>query len=94
MSRGMVMRLAELAAVGARDPRETVAPFVDTLLELREHAREQSSWTLADTVRDRLTAAGIEVRDTPQGVVLHSQTTPKTATQPVRAVLQSCLARG
>ncbi len=69
MLRGMVMRLAELAAVGARDPRETVAPFVDTLLELREHAREQSSWTLADTVRDRLTAAGIEVRDTPQGVV-------------------------
>jgi hypothetical protein len=67
--RRMVTRLAELAVVGARDPREAVAPFVDTLLELREHAREQGSWTLADTVRDRLTAAGIEVRDTPQGAV-------------------------
>jgi hypothetical protein len=67
--RRMVTRLAELAVVGARDPRETVAPFVDTLLELREHAREQGSWPLADTVRDRLTAAGIEVRDTPQGAV-------------------------
>ena len=67
MLRRMVTRLAELAVVGARDPRDIVAPFVDTLLELREHAREQSSWTLADTLRDRLTAAGIEVRDTPQG---------------------------
>ncbi|MGB6165228.1 MAG: hypothetical protein WCF33_12755 [Pseudonocardiaceae bacterium] len=67
MLRRMVTRLAELAVVGARDPRETVAPLVDTLLELREHAREQGSWALADTLRDRLAAAGIEVRDTPQG---------------------------
>ena len=67
MLRRMVTRLAELAVVGARDPRDVVAPLVDTLLELREHAREQGSWTLADTLRDRLTAAGIEVRDTPQG---------------------------
>ncbi len=67
MLRRMVTRLAELAVVGARDPREVVAPFVDTLLELREQAREQGSWTLADTLRDRLAAAGIEVRDTPQG---------------------------
>jgi hypothetical protein len=67
--RRMVTRLAELAVLGARDPREVVAPFVDTLLELREQAREQGSWTLADTLRERLTAAGIEVRDTPQGAV-------------------------
>lgn len=69
MLRRMVTRLAELAVVGARDPREAVAPFVETLLELREQAREQGSWTLADTLRDRLTAAGIEVRDTPQGAL-------------------------
>jgi cyanophycinase-like exopeptidase len=69
MLRRMVTRLAELAVVGARDPRAVVAPFVEALLELREQAREQGSWTLADTVRDRLTAAGIEVRDTPHGAV-------------------------
>jgi hypothetical protein len=67
MLRRMVTRLAELAVVGARDPRDIVAPFVEALLELRQQAREQGSWTLADTLRDRLTAAGIEVRDTPQG---------------------------
>jgi len=49
------------------DPRQTVAPLVETLLELREQAREEGSWTVADTLRDRLTAAGIEVRDTAQG---------------------------
>ncbi len=69
MLRGMVTRLAELAVVGARDPREVVAPFVEALIELREQAREQGSWTLADTLRDRLTAAGIEVRDTPNGPI-------------------------
>jgi cysteinyl-tRNA synthetase len=29
----------------------------------------QGLWTLADAVRARLTAVGIEVRDTPEGVV-------------------------
>jgi hypothetical protein len=67
--RRMVTRLAELAVVGVRDPREIIAPFVDTLLELREQARDQGNWPLADSLRDRLTTNGIEVRDTPTGPV-------------------------
>ncbi len=69
MLRRMVTRLGELAAVGARDPRTVVAPFVDALVELRDQARQQSSWAFADALRDRLTAAGIEVRDTRNGAV-------------------------
>jgi hypothetical protein len=69
MLRRMVTRLAELAVVGARDPRQTVAPFVETLLEVRQQARQQGSYALADTLRDRLLAAGVEVRDTPRGPV-------------------------
>ncbi len=69
MLRRMVTRLAELAVLGARDPREAVAPFVEALIELREQAREQGSWTLADTLRDRLSAGGIELRDTPEGPI-------------------------
>jgi cyanophycinase-like exopeptidase len=69
MLRRMVTRLAELAMAGAHNPREIVAPFVDALIELRAKAREQGSWGLADTLRDRLTTAGIEVRDTPDGAV-------------------------
>jgi hypothetical protein len=67
--RRMVTRLGELAIVGARDPRKVIAPLVDALIELRDQARQQGSWALADTLRDRLTAAGIEVRDTPDGAV-------------------------
>jgi len=36
--RRMVLRLGELAAAGAADPRTVVGPFVDALLELRAQA--------------------------------------------------------
>jgi len=67
--RRMVLRLGELAVVGIRDPAELVAPFVDTLVELRDRARAQRSWSVADELRQRLTTAGVEVRDTPSGTV-------------------------
>jgi len=66
--RTMVVRLGELATVGARDPREAVAPLVDGLLALRTRAREAKDFATSDEIRDRLVAAGIEVRDTAAGV--------------------------
>ncbi len=65
--RRMVLRLGELAAVGARDPRETFGPYVETILELRRRAREGRDYATSDWLRDRLDAAGVEVRDTPDG---------------------------
>jgi hypothetical protein len=67
--RSMIVRLGELAELGARDPRALLAPFVDALLDLRERARAGKDFALSDTVRERLEAAGIEVRDTPAGVM-------------------------
>jgi cysteinyl-tRNA synthetase len=46
-----------------RDPRDAVTPFVEALLELRARARAGRDWETADLVRDRLAAAGVEVRD-------------------------------
>jgi cyanophycinase-like exopeptidase len=66
--RSMIVRLGELAELGARDPRALLAPFVDALLDLRERARAGKDFALSDAVRERLDAAGIEVRDTAQGV--------------------------
>ncbi|MCY7372811.1 MAG: hypothetical protein LH461_03810 [Spirochaetaceae bacterium] len=63
--RALIVRLGELAVVGARDPRESIAPFVDLLLELRAAARENKDFATSDLVRDRLVAQKVEVRDTP-----------------------------
>jgi hypothetical protein len=66
--RSMISRLGEVAVVGLRDPRGVVGPFVDGLLALRAVARAEKRYDLSDLVRDRLLAAGVEVRDTKNGV--------------------------
>jgi cyanophycinase-like exopeptidase len=66
--RGMVVRLGALAEAGARDPRQWLAPFVTALLEVRAQARQTRDWATSDRIRDQLAAAGVEVRDTGDGV--------------------------
>ena len=61
--RSLVVRLGEAAASGTADPRAAIAPFVEALLLLRTRARDAQDWATADLVRERLTAAGVEVRD-------------------------------
>jgi cyanophycinase-like exopeptidase len=65
--RSMVVRLGEVARSGTADPRDTLGPFVEALLEARDRARADRRWKEADEIRDRLVAAGVEVRDTPEG---------------------------
>jgi hypothetical protein len=65
--RRYVVRLGDLARDGAGDPRDRVAPVVDGILELRVQMRSAGEYGLADKLRDALVAAGIEVRDTPDG---------------------------
>jgi hypothetical protein len=65
--RRMIVRLGSLAALGARDPREVVGTFVEGLLAERDAARSDRRYSDADRIRDLLSSAGIEVRDTPGG---------------------------
>jgi len=65
--RGMVLELAAAARDGLADPAERIAPLVEGLLERRTAARDARDFATADTVRDGLTAAGIEVRDSASG---------------------------
>ena len=65
--RALVVRLGELARLGARDPRELLRPYVELLLDVRSHARTAKDFATSDLVRDRLSDAGVEVRDTPAG---------------------------
>lgn len=66
--RSMIVELGEAAWSGLADPRVRIAPFVEALLEVREAARTDRRFADADLIRDRLRAAGVEVRDTPDGV--------------------------
>jgi cysteinyl-tRNA synthetase len=65
--RAMIVRMGELARVGARDPREVLGPVVELALDVRRRARDNKDFATSDLVRDRLAAAGIDVRDTPAG---------------------------
>ncbi len=65
--RGQVVRLGEEALEGLRDPADRLRPFVQLLLSLRERARADRQWQVADEIRDVLVKAGVEVHDTPQG---------------------------
>jgi cysteinyl-tRNA synthetase len=46
---------------------EVIDSLVGGLLEQRQEARAGKDYATADRVRDQLTAAGIEIEDTPQG---------------------------
>ncbi len=65
--RSMLVRLGDLAQTGTADPRDTVAPYVDLLLELRAAARDDKRFADSDRIRDGLADAGVEVRDTAAG---------------------------
>jgi len=41
---------------------------VEALIEARQTARAEKNWTEADRIRDELSAMGILLEDTPQGV--------------------------
>lgn len=67
--RSMIVRLGEVAVDGARQPRDVLAPVVEVAIAARRDARERKDWSASDSIRDGLAAAGVEVRDTPDGMV-------------------------
>jgi hypothetical protein len=65
--RGMLVRLGEASQRGLTDPKQTVGPYVDLLLRLREDARREGRYADADMVRATLIDLGVEVHDSPAG---------------------------
>jgi cyanophycinase-like exopeptidase len=65
--RSLIGRLGDLAAQSAGDPRERLASAVDPLLRLRAILRGQGMYPAADTIREALAAAGLQVQDTAEG---------------------------
>jgi cyanophycinase-like exopeptidase len=68
--RQMIVRLGDLA--GAVDPKSAaLPPVLDLVFEIRSRARASRDFVTADAIRDRLGAAGVEIRDTPDGATWH-----------------------
>ena len=63
----MIVRLGNAATEGVRDVREVIGPVVEAALAARVVARSEKAFAVSDAIRDELVAAGIEVRDTPDG---------------------------
>jgi cysteinyl-tRNA synthetase len=66
--RAMIVRLADAARAGLRDPRQVLGPIVEAALVLRARVRAEGRYDLSDLLRDELAEAGVEVRDTPEGI--------------------------
>ena len=67
--RSMIVRLGEAAVGGLADPRSILGPVIDVALNARLEVRAAKRYDLSDMIRDGLAAAGVEVRDTPDGQV-------------------------
>ncbi len=65
--RSNLLEVTELAQAGLQDPRESVAGYVDLLLDLRSDARSRGDFARADSIRVGLAELGVEVRDTRDG---------------------------
>ena len=65
--RSMIVRLGAAATEGVRDVRDVLGPVVEAALAARVVARAEKAFAVSDAIRDELSAAGIEVRDTPDG---------------------------
>jgi hypothetical protein len=61
-----IARLARMATAGGKDFIDP-APLVTSLLDMRERARADRDFALADQIRDVLVRSGIEVMDGPTG---------------------------
>jgi cysteinyl-tRNA synthetase len=66
--RSMIVRLADAARTALRDPRHVLGPVVEAALAVRTRVRAEGRYDLSDLLRDELAEAGVEVRDTPEGV--------------------------
>ncbi len=74
--RAMLVALAGAAREGLRDPHSVLDPVVQVALRARARARAAKDFAASDLLRDDLLAAGIEVRDTPDGQVWEVGTVP------------------
>lgn len=53
--------------IGVANSDAKLAPVMELVLDLRQHARSNKDWTTSDRIRDGLAAAGITIKDSKEG---------------------------
>ena len=61
--------------------QQDVAPFIELLIQTREDLRKERQFAMADQIRDRLTALGVTLEDTPRGTEWRLQTSEGAAAE-------------
>ncbi len=56
---------------GKEEGDQSVAPFIDLLVELRTEIRKEKLYALSDQIRDRLAELGVTLEDSKQGTTWH-----------------------
>jgi hypothetical protein len=59
--------LGQAAQSGLADPRDRLRPAVEPLVALRNTLRDEGNFAAADTIRQALSAAALDLSDTPDG---------------------------
>jgi cysteinyl-tRNA synthetase len=65
--RSLIGRLGRAAGDGLADPTDRLRPAVEPLIALRAAMRGEGNFAAADTIREALAAAGLDVSDAPEG---------------------------
>ena len=63
----------DFESIRERAERDTLPAEVETLRKERDEARKKRDFVRADALRNELQSRGYEVKDTPQGTVLHQR---------------------
>ena len=66
---GVLGLVDDEASSGSEKWEKALDGAMEIVLESRRKAREEKNWPLSDSIRDRLSAAGITVKDTKEGAV-------------------------
>ena len=82
--RGLIGRLGRVAARGLADPRDRLRPAVEPLIALRNALRGEGNFATADAIRQALTAAGLELSDTPDDTRWETAETVRPGGEPPR----------
>jgi cysteinyl-tRNA synthetase len=54
---------------GSSEKDKALDKVMQMVLDMRQKAKEEKNWAVSDQIRDELSAAGVIVKDTPDGAV-------------------------